>query len=297
MVEPHDFQADGPGIVGSDICTICGKEREDHEPREWLIRKGGYYYRPNCAGYTTSKFEAGRYTKAEAEREAAVEPWHMKAVHQDDVEDDPVSARVRMDSARIAALEAQLAELEAENERLRTLVMAQSRAIHSPEALSRTGAVKVDELAQEIRRVDGGNSLGAGALAEALMPFLSTLESAAPEGQQPVAYRVHAPADEHYGIGPDRLQFHPLAQYDLDTGYRQTPLYTRPSEQAVTEAMAVCPECDGQKLMHGYDCDCPRCEAAGVVPLGTAIRSILDDDDADVFEKLDDIRRALGRKA
>src|SRR5690606_14491420 len=33
-------------------------------------------------------------------------------------------------------------ELEADNERLRTLVMAQSRAIHSPEALSRTGGVK-----------------------------------------------------------------------------------------------------------------------------------------------------------
>lgn len=30
----------------------------------------------------------------------------------------------------------------------------------------------VDALAQEIRRVDGSNSLGAGALAEALMPFI-----------------------------------------------------------------------------------------------------------------------------
>ena len=30
----------------------------------------------------------------------------------------------------------------------------------------------VDDLAQEIRRVDGSNSLGAGALAEAIMPFL-----------------------------------------------------------------------------------------------------------------------------
>lgn len=33
----------------------------------------------------------------------------------------------------------------------------------------------VDALAQEIRRVDGNNSLGAGALAEALLPFLSAL--------------------------------------------------------------------------------------------------------------------------
>lgn len=33
--------------------------------------------------------------------------------------------------------------------------------------------ITVDDLAQEIRRVDGDHSLGAGALAEALMPFLS----------------------------------------------------------------------------------------------------------------------------
>lgn len=44
--------------------------------------------------------------------------------------------------------------------------------------------ISVDELAQEIRRVDGSNSLGAGALAEALTPFLSSRLSAAsaPEG-------------------------------------------------------------------------------------------------------------------
>lgn len=36
-------------------------------------------------------------------------------------------------------------------------------------------AIDVDALAQEIRRVDGNHSLGAGALAEALIPFLSTL--------------------------------------------------------------------------------------------------------------------------
>ena len=34
------------------------------------------------------------------------------------------------------------------------------------------GVLAVDALAQEIRRVDGNYSLGAGALAEALMPFL-----------------------------------------------------------------------------------------------------------------------------
>lgn len=50
------------------------------EPRDHLIRKGGYYYRPNRCGYVLDPFRAGRYTKSEAEREAAIEPWHMQAV-------------------------------------------------------------------------------------------------------------------------------------------------------------------------------------------------------------------------
>lgn len=33
----------------------------------------------------------------------------------------------------------------------------------------------LDELAQEIRRVDGDNTMGAGQLAEALMPFLARI--------------------------------------------------------------------------------------------------------------------------
>jgi len=39
----------------------------DGEAR-YLIRKGGYYYRPNAHGYTSHKAEAGRYTLAEAVR-------------------------------------------------------------------------------------------------------------------------------------------------------------------------------------------------------------------------------------
>jgi len=60
--------------------------------------------------------------------------------------------------------------------------------------------------------------------------------------------------------------------------------------------LAVCPECDGHGLMHGYDADCPNCNATGRVSLRILIRSILDDDDADVFKKLRDIRAALSRK-
>lgn len=84
------------------------------EPREWLIRKDGYFYRPNCQGYTTGKFEAGRYTKAKAEKEAAVEPWHMKAIHQDEWPDDPPSISVKSLTARITELEAALREARSE---------------------------------------------------------------------------------------------------------------------------------------------------------------------------------------
>lgn len=38
--------------------------------------------------------------------------------------------------------------------------------------------MQVDDLAQEIRRVDGNHSLGAGALAKALMPFITAYLSA-----------------------------------------------------------------------------------------------------------------------
>lgn len=45
--------------------------------------------------------------------------------------------------------------------------------------------ITVDELAQEIRRVDGSNSLGAGALAEALMEFLGCRDpKPVPEGTE-----------------------------------------------------------------------------------------------------------------
>lgn len=43
-------------------------------------------------------------------------------------------------------------------------------------------SILVDLLAQEIRRVDGSHSLGAAALAEALMPFLAAQSLQALEG-------------------------------------------------------------------------------------------------------------------
>jgi hypothetical protein len=71
-------------------CQICGIAPcpKASAPREWLIQKGSYFYRENRAGYTDKKAEAGRYTEAEAKREAAIEPSHMSAVHQDAIADD-----------------------------------------------------------------------------------------------------------------------------------------------------------------------------------------------------------------
>jgi len=69
---------------------------------DYLIKKGSCFYRPNKQGYTSFKFDAGRYTKADAEAEAAIEPWHMKAIHQDEVPDDTAPDR------RIAELDTKI---------------------------------------------------------------------------------------------------------------------------------------------------------------------------------------------
>jgi hypothetical protein len=49
------------------------------DKREWVIRKRGYFYRPNRAGYTSNINEAGRYTQAEATAEERVEPMLITA--------------------------------------------------------------------------------------------------------------------------------------------------------------------------------------------------------------------------
>lgn len=51
----------------------------DSGAKDWVIRKSGYFYRPNRCGYTASIFEAGRYTQAEAQAEVAHEPNCMSA--------------------------------------------------------------------------------------------------------------------------------------------------------------------------------------------------------------------------
>lgn len=62
----------------------------------------------------------------------------------------------------------------------------------------------VDDLAQEIRRVDGSHSLGAGALAEALMPFLRAYGDARAEAARPQAQRAAGHVPEHLVLAVDR---------------------------------------------------------------------------------------------
>ena len=46
---------------------------------DWVIRKRGYFYRPNRAGYTSDIAAAGRYTEADAKAEAMLELEHISA--------------------------------------------------------------------------------------------------------------------------------------------------------------------------------------------------------------------------
>ena len=98
-----------PGVIRCRYCKGTGKEPVVDPkvlpqqslvvpmpltpPKEgddvYLIRKGVYFYRPNYQGYTTVKAEAGRYTKRDAEHEAAIEPKNMSAVKADDVPNPP----------------------------------------------------------------------------------------------------------------------------------------------------------------------------------------------------------------
>lgn len=45
----------------------------------WVIRKSGYFYRPNRSGYTQEISAAGHYTEHEAKAEATVEPSKISA--------------------------------------------------------------------------------------------------------------------------------------------------------------------------------------------------------------------------
>lgn len=61
----------------------------------------------------------------------------------------------------------------------------------------------VDDLAQEIRRVDGNHSLGAGALAEMLMPFF--VKAIQAERERCAAIPMQFAIPGHAVAGPARM--------------------------------------------------------------------------------------------
>lgn len=74
----------------------------------------------------------------------------------------------------------------------------------------------IDELAQEIRRVDGNNDMGAGALAEALMPFIERQMTAVDPGG--CAPPVYVSAEARKEIAPG-VRVKPLEWLDTGSGY------------------------------------------------------------------------------
>lgn len=103
---------------------------------------------------------------------------------------------------------------------------------NEPAPSARSGAVKVDDSLLNALRLSGLVSFD-----EFKQTVLRAIEPAEPATDaEPVAWRIHAPKDDYYGVGPDTLQFHPLEQWDFEKGYSQTPLYTRPPESRLRGA-------------------------------------------------------------
>lgn len=73
---PSDRTLDTDGL-----CFTCaGATGEPAAEPMYLIQKGSRYYRPGANGYTSNIHEAGRFTREQAEREAAVQPGNISAI-------------------------------------------------------------------------------------------------------------------------------------------------------------------------------------------------------------------------
>ena len=80
--------------------------------RDWVIRKAGYFYRPNRSGYTAEISAAGRYTEAEAKAEASIEPWSMSAHPASEfASSDPRDAEIASLRAQLDAAKCKIEEL------------------------------------------------------------------------------------------------------------------------------------------------------------------------------------------
>lgn len=156
--------------------------------------------------------------------------------------------------------DARIAELEAENERLRNMVDGYGKldaeaavADRNAEAISRTGAVKatgvidtlIESLSEGLMTDAGLSKADRDAMRHQISALetakaeISALEPTAPEGQQPVAWQRRQKDSDVPGYIP-QWQFvskeEATGHFEKKPGYEYRPLYTRPSEQAVTEA-------------------------------------------------------------
>lgn len=96
---------------------------DDLLERPYLIRKNGFWYRPNCSGYTDSVISAGRYSLEEAERYTHPNGKDgprdgMDFVHEDKIV-DPDWKAFAAQADRIEALQADVARLRDALTRLR----------------------------------------------------------------------------------------------------------------------------------------------------------------------------------
>lgn len=115
------WPGDDPADIRRQFDALIAAERH-----EWLIRKNGYFYRPNRSGYTMEKAAAGRYTKAEADREAAIEPENFTVLHESEVPDAP---EVETLKAEVASLQSRIAAMTrdmSQNYRGRRLMACQA---------------------------------------------------------------------------------------------------------------------------------------------------------------------------
>jgi hypothetical protein len=113
-----------------------------------VIRKGSYYYRANCQGYTGDLSAAGRYTEAKARREAAVEPWHMEAIHAPLITTTTVPtadaelAAARDENARLREALEKIKEIAEYNDRINISLVENTRILLISRAALNASATK-----------------------------------------------------------------------------------------------------------------------------------------------------------
>lgn len=121
---------------------------------EYLIRKGGYFYRPNSQGYTSSPLEAGIYTLDQAIRETHPNgpdgdrdglTYHHRS-------DFPEIVDATNMANRITALEAEKVLLVSENARLREAIARLTNSINIVGSPYHRAQQALDDLVSEVKQ-------------------------------------------------------------------------------------------------------------------------------------------------